>query len=70
VRINLVTMENELHKRDHTGVQDFVLLEDFTDPNAFVENLRKRFTANLIYVSTCLVLRIVNMLQYIYSILY
>lgn len=44
-------MENELHKRDHTGVQDFVLLEDFTNPEAFVDNLRKRFTAKLIYVS-------------------
>ena len=44
-------MEDELHKRDHIGVQDFVLLEDFTNPEAFVENLRKRFNENLIYVS-------------------
>ena len=44
-------MEDHLHKRDHTGVQDFVLLEDFTNPNAFVENLRKRFQEDLIYVS-------------------
>lgn len=44
-------MENELHRRDHTGVQDFVLLEDFTNSEAFMENLRKRFTASLIYVS-------------------
>lgn len=42
-------MEDHLHKRDHTGVQDFVLLEDFTNPDAFVENLRKRFQEDLIY---------------------
>ncbi|KAK3084998.1 hypothetical protein FSP39_022632 [Pinctada imbricata] len=42
-------MENELHKRDHIGVQDFVLLEDYTNPAAVIENLRKRFTENLIY---------------------
>lgn len=50
-------MENELHRRDHTGVQDFVLLEDFTNSEAFVENLRKRFTANLIYVSVLIHLK-------------
>lgn len=43
-------MENELTKRDHIGVQDFVLLEDYEHPEAFVENLKKRFTENLIYV--------------------
>lgn len=44
-------MENELTKRDHIGVQDFVLLEDYTNPVAFVDNLKKRFNENLIYVS-------------------
>ena len=44
-------MEEELHRRDHIGVQDFVLLEDFTSPDAFVENLQKRFQEDLIYVS-------------------
>lgn len=44
-------MENELHARDRVGVEDFVLLEDYTDRNAFIENLRKRFKENLIYVS-------------------
>lgn len=44
-------MENELTKRDHVGVQDFVLLEDFQNPDAFRENLKKRFSENLIYVS-------------------
>ena len=48
-------MENELNKRDHVGVQDFVLLEDFQDPEAFRENLRKRFNESLIYVSIAFV---------------
>lgn len=43
-------MENLLHARDKVGVQDFVLIEDYTNENAFVENLQKRFQENLIYV--------------------
>lgn len=42
-------MESELHRRDHIGVQDSVLLENYENEDAFVENLRKRFKANLIY---------------------
>ncbi|XP_054706177.1 unconventional myosin-Ic-like [Uloborus diversus] len=42
-------MENLLHARDKVGVQDFVLLEDFRNENAFVKNLEKRFQENLIY---------------------
>ncbi|XP_052824673.1 unconventional myosin-Ic isoform X1 [Octopus bimaculoides] len=42
-------MESELTKRDHVGLQDFVLLENFTDPDAFKLNLKKRFKENLIY---------------------
>ena len=45
-------MESALHARDHIGVQDFVLLEDYMNVEAFIENLRKRFKANLIYVSS------------------
>lgn len=44
-------MENALTARDRVGVQDFVLLENFTSEAAFIENLRKRFKENLIYVS-------------------
>lgn len=44
-------MESALQARDRIGVQDFVLLEDYNNVNAFLENLRKRFRANLIYVS-------------------
>lgn len=44
-------MERGLHERDRVGVQDFVLLEDFENEVAFIDNLRKRFNENLIYVS-------------------
>ena len=44
-------MESSIAKRDKIGVQDFVLLEDFRSETAFVENLRKRYNENLIYVS-------------------
>jgi len=44
-------MERDLHARDRVGVQDFVLLENFQSVDAFVDNLRKRFKENLIYVS-------------------
>lgn len=44
-------MERGLHERDRVGVQDFVLLEDFQSEDAFIDNLRKRFNENLIYVS-------------------
>ncbi|KAF0288690.1 Myosin-IB [Amphibalanus amphitrite] len=44
-------MERALHARDQIGVEDFVLLEDYRSQEAFVDNLRKRFNADLIYVS-------------------
>ena len=44
-------MERGLHERDRVGVQDFVLLENFESEEAFLENLRKRFQENIIYVS-------------------
>ncbi|KAK2110551.1 Unconventional myosin-Ic [Saguinus oedipus] len=43
-------MESGLTARDRVGVQDFVLLENFTSEAAFIENLRRRFRENLIYV--------------------
>lgn len=46
-------MESALTARDRVGVQDFVLLENYTSEAAFIENLRKRFKENLIYVSSC-----------------
>lgn len=47
----LGNMERGLHERDRVGVQDFVLLEDFRSESAFIDNLRKRFKEDLIYVS-------------------
>ena len=44
-------MESALHQRDRIGVQDSVLLEKYESEDAFLENLQKRFKANLIYVS-------------------
>lgn len=45
-------MEHSLQHRDRVGVQDFVLLEDYRSEAAFINNLKKRFTENIIYVST------------------
>lgn len=44
-------METSLQDRDRVGVQDAILLEDYTSEVAFVDNLHKRFKENLIYVS-------------------
>lgn len=44
-------MEHALVHRERVGVQDFVLLEDFRSEAAFIDNLRKRFNENIIYVS-------------------
>lgn len=48
-RVRLV-MESALTARDRVGVQDFVLLENHNSEAAFIENLRRRFRENLIYV--------------------
>lgn len=47
---NQPIMEKGLHERDIVGLQDFVLLEDCNSEDAFIENLKKRFHADLIYV--------------------
>uniref|UniRef100_A0A668AIM0 Myosin Ic, paralog a n=1 Tax=Myripristis murdjan TaxID=586833 RepID=A0A668AIM0_9TELE len=47
-RLRLV-MESALTARDRVGVQDFVLLENYTSEAAFIENLRRRFKESLIY---------------------
>ena len=44
-------VEAALQARDQVGVQDFVLLERYESEAAFVDNLRKRFAGDLIYVS-------------------
>uniref|UniRef100_A0A668AZE1 Myosin Ic, paralog a n=1 Tax=Myripristis murdjan TaxID=586833 RepID=A0A668AZE1_9TELE len=43
-------MESALTARDRVGVQDFVLLENYTSEAAFIENLRRRFKESLIYL--------------------
>ncbi|XP_022192264.2 unconventional myosin IC isoform X3 [Nilaparvata lugens] len=53
-------MERSLHERDRVGVQDCVLLEDYTSEKAFVENLQRRFKENLIYTYIGQVLVSVN----------
>ncbi|MGH0125045.1 UNVERIFIED_CONTAM: hypothetical protein FKN15_043954, partial [Acipenser sinensis] len=55
-----VMMESALTARDRVGVQDFVLLENFTSEAAFIDNLRKRFKENLIYTYIGSVLVSVN----------
>lgn len=43
-------MEGALTARDRVGIQDFVLLDETTEA-AFLGNLKKRFSKDLIYVS-------------------
>lgn len=52
-------MEGTLTARDKVGVQDFVLLDAYTSESAFLENLRKRFRENLIYVRKQLLAQLV-----------
>ena len=44
------SMRMQYAESDTVGVQDFVLLDDYTNEDAFIQNLQKRFAANLIYV--------------------
>ncbi|XP_061888070.1 unconventional myosin-Ih-like [Entelurus aequoreus] len=45
----LRNMEASLTARDRVGIQDFVLLDNYTSETAFLDNLRKRFHENLVY---------------------
>lgn len=56
-------MEKALHDRDVVGVQDFVLLENYQSEEAFLDNLKKRFQENLIYVSIIYWLHIAHKLK-------
>jgi len=49
VRTSRLGVEEALVSRDKVGLQDFVLLEDYTNIDSFIDNLRKRFLENLIY---------------------
>lgn len=44
-------LEGALIARDRVGIQDFVLLDAHNSETAFLDNLKKRFTEDLIYVS-------------------
>uniref|UniRef100_A0A671XSF3 Unconventional myosin-Ih-like n=2 Tax=Sparus aurata TaxID=8175 RepID=A0A671XSF3_SPAAU len=44
-----MNMEASLTARDRVGIQDFVLLDNYTSESAFLDNLRKRSHENLIY---------------------
>ena len=39
-----------LNQRHQVGLDDFVLLKDFTNQDAFIENLRSRYQSDIIYV--------------------
>lgn len=55
-------MERQLYDRDRVGVQDFVLLENYQSEEAFIDNLRKRFQENIIYVSSSYVVEMFSIL--------
>lgn len=44
-------LERALTARDRVGVQDMVLLDAHNSEIAFLDNLKKRFSEDLIYVS-------------------
>ena len=48
-------MESMFELREIVGVQDAVLLTDFTSEAVFLDNLSKRYLENIIYVSTDIV---------------
>lgn len=58
-RVRLV-MESALTARDRVGVQDFLLLENHSSEAAFIENLRRRFKENLIYVMILFIMMFKN----------
>lgn len=50
-RAPLERMESVLEGRERTGVPDAILLEDYLSEKAFIDNLKKRYHENIIYVS-------------------
>lgn len=51
VKLGQLDLEGALIARDQVGIQDFVLLDAHNSETAFLDNLKKRFTEDLIYVS-------------------
>ncbi|KAL0193823.1 hypothetical protein M9458_012119, partial [Cirrhinus mrigala] len=50
VKLGQLDLEGALIARDRVGIQDFVLLDAHNSETAFLDNLKKRFTEDLIYV--------------------
>lgn len=55
VKLGQLDLEGALIARDRVGIQDFVLLDAHNSETAFLDNLKKRFTEDLIYVSEKLI---------------
>lgn len=53
-------MESSLENRDRVGVPDAILLEDYQNEKAFIDNLHKRYQNDLIYTYIGNVLVTVN----------
>uniref|UniRef100_A0A8C1M9U4 Myosin IHa n=1 Tax=Cyprinus carpio TaxID=7962 RepID=A0A8C1M9U4_CYPCA len=49
VKLGQLDLEGALIARDRVGIQDFVLLDSHNSETAFLDNLKKRFTEDLIY---------------------
>ncbi|XP_028851271.1 unconventional myosin-Ih [Denticeps clupeoides] len=49
IKSRLLDLEGALIARDRVGIQDFVLLDSHTSETAFLDNLKKRFSEDLIY---------------------
>lgn len=43
--------EDEDEESTQVGLDDFVLLDDFTNEDAFIDNLKIRHEANIVYVN-------------------
>lgn len=50
-KVRQLDLERALTARDRVGVQDMVLLDAHNSETAFLDNLKKRFSEDLIYVS-------------------
>ncbi|XP_073670913.1 unconventional myosin-Ih [Paramisgurnus dabryanus] len=49
VKLGQLNLEGALIARDRVGIQDFVLLDAHNSETAFLDNLKKRFSEDLIY---------------------
>lgn len=50
-KVRQLDLERALTARDRVGIQDMVLLDALNSETAFLDNLKKRFSEDLIYVS-------------------